>query len=309
MADLPECRVTRSQHVFSHCSVDYFGPLITKRARSDLKRYGCIFTCMATRAVHLEVVNSLETKAFLQAFFRFSDIRGRPSHMYSDNGSNLVGAQRELGAVVSSLGDAVSGPLADSGIRWFFTPPLAPHCNAVSERLIKDVKRILYALCGNKPLRDDELPSLFTGITRIMNDRPLTPLSDDPSDLDCLTPNSFLLGRLDPSLPTARFYNADDFKTGWRYVQRQLDHFWDRWMQEYLPMLQRREKWNDVSANLVVGDLVLMCDDNLPRGKWPRARVVEVYPDDNGLVRHVKVRSSAGLYKRDVRKLCRLELN
>jgi len=308
MADLPACRVNRSENVFSHCSVDYFGPLVTKRARTELKRYGCIFTCMATRAVHLEVVNSLESRGFLQAFFRFSDIRGRPTCMYSDNGTTMVGAQRELRAVASSLGKSVSGPLADAAIQWCYTPPLTPHCNAVSERLIKDVKRILLAMSDGKPLRDDELPSLFTGITRIMNDRPLTPLSDDPSDFECLTPNSSLLGRLDPSLPVTQFYKADEFKSGWRYVQRHLDNFWKHWVQEYLPMLQGRAKWNDRSDNLVLGDLVLMCDENLPRGKWPKALVTEVYPDDQGLVRHVKVRSAAGEYKRDVRKLCRLEL-
>lgn len=103
MADLVESRVTPGKNVFHYTMVDYFGPLVCRQNRTELKCYGCIFTCMCTRAEHLEVVDSLEASAFLMAFFKFCVIRGNPAHLFSDNGTNFIGAQRELGKAIRRL--------------------------------------------------------------------------------------------------------------------------------------------------------------------------------------------------------------
>ena len=311
MADLPKCRLTPGKNVFHYTMVDYFGPITCRRNRTELKRYGCIFTCLSTRAVHIEAVDSLETSAFLMAFFKFCDLRGRPAHMFSDNATTFVGAQRELAKCVQALNSkSVTSSLAEKGIQWHFSPSLAPHFNGCVERIVSLSKRVLHALNRNDTFHDNTLPALFYGVSRILNDRPLTPISDDINDLHCLTPNSILLGRIDPSIPTHVFWKADDYSKNWRYVQRKLDLFWERWMKEYLPLLQSRSKWLYPKPNFKVGDLVLLMSENsIPRGKWPKAIVEEVFPDRHGLVRRVKVRTVTGTYERDVRKLCRLELD
>ena len=309
MSDLPESRVVPGRTPFYHTMVDYFGPLKVKRGRTELKRWGCVFTCLNTRAVHLEVVDSLDSSAFLIAFHKFADLRGRPTHLYSDNATTFVGADRELRTAVKNLKSAsVSKSLANRDIQWHFSPPLAPHHNGAVERIIKDVKRILNAM-NQSAFKESTLSAIFYGVARILNDRPLTPLSDDHRDYDCLTPNSILLGRTDVSAPSHKFLKADEYARSWRYVQRQLDIFWQRWSKEYIPSLQNRSKWLFEKPNVKVGDVVLLNEQSLHRGEWPKAIVKEVYPDRHGVVRRVLVRTPSGEYIRDVRKIYPLELS
>lgn len=96
MASLPESRVTLFEPLFTRVGVDYFGPFIVKRARSEVKRFGCIFTCLSIRAVHIEVANSLDAVSFINALERFIAGRGEPMEISSDNGTNFVEAQLEL---------------------------------------------------------------------------------------------------------------------------------------------------------------------------------------------------------------------
>lgn len=244
------------------------------------------------------------------AFFKFADIRGHPRHLFSDNGRNFVGAHKELGQAVRTLNSkSVTSPLSDRDIQWHFSPSVSPHHNGLVERVVAQAKRILYGLNQNAAFHDNTLSALFYGVARILNDRPLTPVSNDVSDLNCLTPNSILLGRLDPSVPTHVFHKADDYARNWRFVQRKLDLFWERWLKEYLPQLQARSKWLDVKTNFVVGDLVLLLDYQTPRGTYPKGIIVQTFPDRHGLVRRVTVRTANGTYDRDIRKLCRLELS
>jgi len=140
-----------------------------------------------------------------------------------------------------------------------------------------------------------------------MNTRPLTPVSDSPDDLSALTPMSLLCGSLASSLPPHVFFQADEYRRSWRAVQLLADLFWRRWMKEYLPLLQRRQKWLQPRRNLKVGDLVLVCGENSKRGAWPKAIVEETFPDGDGTVRRVRVRTASSEYLRDVRKLCILE--
>ena len=201
MAPLPGSRVQTGRTPFDHTMIDYLGPFKVKLGRKEFKRWIFLATCLATRACHLEVVESLETDAFLQAFFRFCDRRCRPSHCFSDNASTMVGAQKVLADGIRRWNqNQISNALAQQGIRWTFSPALSPHHNGAVERLVKETKKSLYFLMEGKTLTDYSLLSFVTGVERILNDRPLTPLSDDPRDLEALTPNSILTGRLDPAL-------------------------------------------------------------------------------------------------------------
>ena len=140
-----------------------------------------------------------------------------------------------------------------------------------------------------------------------MNDRPITPVSSDPQDLEALTPNHILLLRRNPSSAPDVFKESDKFKARWKHIHLLADHFWQRWTKEYLPTLQERQKWLCPQPNFEIGDLVLMADRNTPRGQWAKALVEQTFPDSEGLVRQVVIRTADGVYRRDVRKLCLLE--
>ena len=96
MSALPAFRTTAYELCFTYTGVDYFGPLNVKKGRSVVKRWGAIFTCMNSRAIHLELATSLESDCFVNVFRRFVNRRGPPKVMYSDNGTNFVGAEREI---------------------------------------------------------------------------------------------------------------------------------------------------------------------------------------------------------------------
>ena len=135
MADLREDRVVPNQPSFSHVGVDYFGPFMVKRGRKEVKRYGCIFTCLTTRAVHIKVSFTLDTDSFINALQRFVARGGQPKIIHSDNGTNFVGANKELRKTVQELKeDKINKTLAEKNIQWIFNPPAASHMGGVWER-------------------------------------------------------------------------------------------------------------------------------------------------------------------------------
>jgi len=308
MAPLPPERVTAGSPPFTCVGVDYMGPILVKRARSQVKRFGCIFTCLATRAIHIEIAHALDTNAFLNAFSRFVARRGGVLRMISDNGSNLVGGERELQEGIRRWNQAhIHKELSQRGIQWHFNPPGASHYGGVFERMVQSIKRIMARLVGNKVLDDDALHTYALEVERIVNSRPIAPLSDDPNDGACLTPSMLLNIKLDACVAPDVFAKSDGYKKSWRVVQRLADMFWAKWLKCYIPMLQTRQKWHDRAPNLNPGDIVLIADENCVRGLWPKAVVIETFPDQFGVVRKVRVRTGANTYIRDVRKLCLLE--
>nr|XP_033947601.1 uncharacterized protein LOC117452900 [Pseudochaenichthys georgianus] len=135
MADLPSDRLLPNKPPFTNVGVDYFGPIEVKRGRSIVKRYGVLFTCMTTRAIHLEVAHTLDTDSCINALRRFMCRRGQVSLMRSDNGTNLVSADKELRAAMQQWNQAnMQEALAQKGIQWIFNPPAGPHFGGVWER-------------------------------------------------------------------------------------------------------------------------------------------------------------------------------
>ena len=183
---------------FARVAVDYAGPFMTVQVRGKCrqKRYLCLFTCLMSRAVHLEMAHSLDTNAFLNTFFRMVNRRGLPEEIYSDNGTNFVGANKELKKLVTNLDEeTLKESLANRGVKWFFNPPLAPHFGGVHESMIKAAKRAVVAILSNSDVKDEELITAFTGAEALINSRPLTYQSTSPHDDVPLTPNHFLFGQ------------------------------------------------------------------------------------------------------------------
>ena len=306
MANLPAFRTTAYEPCFTHTGVDYFGPLNVKRGRSVVKRWGAIFTCLNSRAVHLEVATSLETDCFINVFRRFINRRGLPKCMYSDNGSNFVGAEREITTAIEDWNQKqIQDELLQKGCQWVFQPPRASHASGVWERLIRSTRTALKVILGNSLVDEEVLTTVLTEVESILNSRPLSPASDDPNDCEPLTPNHLLLQRPVHTLPPGSFVKEDIFvRKKWRQAQILADHFW----KIVVPALQERQKWHRPRRNAEVGDLVLLVDEPLPRGQWRMGRVVKVVPGRDGLVRTVEVKTGASTsLVRPIQKLCLLE--
>ena len=313
MAPLPKFRLKLPLRAFERTAVDYAGPFeaIQGRGRKRAKRYLCLFTCVTSRAVHLEMAFSLDTDSFLNAFYRMTSRRGRPTEVLSDNGSNFVGAERELRELVEALDQKkIEKSTADEGIKWTFIPPLAPHFGGVHETMIKSAKKAIRAVLGNADVNDEELMTAFTGAEDLLNSRPITYQTSNPEDNLPLTPNHFLHGRIGgefaPSSVDTNDYNA---RVRWRRVQELVRHFWNRWMREWLPTLARRSKLFNIRKNIKVGELVLVIEPNQPRGKWSMGRIEEIIKGNDGNVRSAKVRVRGSTYTRPIVKLCPLELS
>lgn len=311
MAPVLDEQKTPDKPPFTFVGVDYFGPMNIKSGRSVLKRYGCIFTCLTTRAVHLEITHSLTTDSFIAAFKRFTSRRGTPEKIFSDNGTNLVSGEQELRKTLMEWTQSmISKYMTMNGIEWNFNPPYSSHRGGLWERMIRSVRKIFKSLVNEQLLNDEQLLTFMAETERIINDRPITQISDDPKDLAALTPSMLLLMKNNSSCPGLITTKTDIYaKRWWRQVQYLADVFWRRWIKEYLPTLQKREKWTRKTRNIQNDDIVLIADDRVPRGQWPMGRILEVTTGRDGLARSCVVRTKDSIVKRPITKLCVLECN
>lgn len=317
MGDLPPARVTVSRPFLSTGS-DYCGPFTIKtvnlRSVKLIKVYLCVFVCMVTKAVHIEVVTDLTADGFIAALTRFVSRRGLCSDIYSDCGTNYVGADSTLKRLVDSC---LSSPTsqetihqfsANRGINFHFNPPAAPHQGGLWEAAVKSAKHHLKRVMGDTVLTLPQLITLTTQVEAMLNSRPLTPLSSDPSDMTALTPGHFLVGAplMATPEPEVRDLPSNRLKH-WQLVQSFHQRIWQRWSLEYLHMLQQRSKWTQASENLKIGDLVLV-HMNTPPLTWPLARIIAVHPGPDGVVRVVDLKTPNGHLTRPVVKVFPLPL-
>ena len=309
MADLPLERCLSGNPPFSFVGVDLFGPLYAVQGRSQVKRYGCIYSCMNTRGCHLELLDALDTESFILGLRRFLSRRGCPKKVYSDNGSNLVSAHKEIKLALKQLDrEKVINEARQNDIEWHFNPPLASNFGGFYERMIRSVRSILAAQLSSPvpKMTTEVMRTIFCEVEAILNSRPITKVSLDIDDDSYLTPNHLIL--LKGYKPMSW---GDDigksYRSHWQIVRKFADDFWKRWVKSYLPALQSRQKWLSVRRNLKKGDLVLMVDECQNRGFWNLALVDEVYPSSDGLVRSVAVKTAKKSYDRPVNKLVLLE--
>ena len=174
MANLPSYRLNESAP-FTHCGTDMFGPIAVKQRRSEGKRYGAMFTCMASRAIHIEVAFNLDTDSFILALRRLVARRGNVRSIYSDNESNFIGAERELKKAYSEMDDnkiqSFMEGIGGDWIKWYKNPPFASHMGGVWERQIRSAHAILASMLKThgKSLDDESLLTLMTEVEGILN--------------------------------------------------------------------------------------------------------------------------------------------
>ena len=312
MAPLPYARVDNTMRAFNKCGLDFAGPFETKQGRGKTKhkRYLCLFTCLATRGVHLEMAYSLDTSSFLNAFWRFTHRRGVPKEITSDNGKNFVAGKKELQLCTFELEeDEIINKTAHTGLKWIFNPPLAPHHGGVFESMIKAAKKSMGINFNNADITDEELNTLITGAECMINSRPITYQTANPVDSAPLTPNHFLHGQVGGKFaPTNTVYELSH-KQRWRRIQEILNHFWKRWLTEWIPSIGKRNKWTKKSKNCKVGDIVLVLWPDLPRSQWPLGKIIEAIDNNDGNVRRVKVLVKGKEYERGLNTIYPLNLN
>ena len=305
MAELPKERLALNTPPFHFTSCDYFGPLSVRVGRNKTaKYYGVIFTCLNTRAVHLELAVDCSTMEFLQVLRRFFSIRGQPAMILSDNGTQFVGAERELRKMTEGLStDELKEFCAEKGTRWKFVTPGAPHQNGCAESLVKSCKHALRKAIGEQVLTPFELYTCLLEVGNLVNQRPIGRIPTDPDDGSYISPNDMILGRASGNVAQGPFLETRNPRHRVELVQRIVDSFWQRWTRDVLPLLTPRRKWNVDRRNVRVDDIVMLVDTNAVRSKWTIARVVEVYPGEDGKVRNVKVKTMNSEYRRPVTKV------
>ena len=225
--------------------------------------------------------------------------------MISDNGSQMVGAERELHDMIKGWdGNQLKEYCADRGMKWQFTTPLAPHQNGCSEAIVKSTKSALKKAIGEAILTPMELYTCLLEVANLLNQRPIGKLSEDPDDGTYLCPNDILLGRATNTVPQGPFRETSNPRHRFEFCQKIVDSFWKKWSRDVLQHLVPRKKWNTSKRNVSVDDFVIVADPNAIRGKWMRGRVTQVFPGQDGLVRNVKVRTATGSYMRPITKIC-----
>lgn len=309
MATLPNFRTTPGR-AFSTVGIDYAGPIWVRfnlgRAPRLTKAWIAVFVCVVTRAIHLELVSDATTQAFVAALRRMIARRGQILQIISDNGTNFVGANNYLTMISSQISTDATNIERQCKIKWRFTTPRAPHQGGIYEAAVKSVKHHLTRIIGETTLTFEEYSTVLCQVEALVNSRPLCALNDDPTSLNALTPGHFLIGEALVRIPDEQDFRDEPVNrlSRWNHLQKMVQHFWDRWHDEYVSTLINRKKWLVEKRNFREGDLVIIKEDNLPPMRWKLGRIEQTLPGSvDQLVRSVIIRTATGLLKRPITKI------
>ena len=298
MGQLPAPRVTKVLP-FVHTGVDFAGPFILRygnpRKPDTCKAYLSIFVCLTTKLVHIEVVSSASTGAFTAALKRICCRAGKPSHIYSDNGSNFIGARNQLKELYQFLDSteaktAIQHCLLERRITWHHIPEEAPYFGGIWEASVKAAKHCLKRTIGVVKLSFEELATISCQAVACLNSRPyLAQDSHDPAGEMPLTRSHFLIGRPMEAYPEAPEPPDLTLSDRWLLCKSMAQQFWDLWQRQYLQSLQKAQKWHKTTPNVKKDDLVMVLDETSLQTHWLTGKVLQVYPGEDGLVRTAKV--------------------
>ncbi len=300
---------------FERTGMDFAGPFYIRQGKvrkpTRVKCYACLFICLTTKAVHIELCADLTTEEFMAAFHRFTARRGTPLHPFSDNGTNFIGAHNEIKQIKKLLSSpstakAISHEATRTSLQWHFSPPRAPHHGGLWEAGVKSMKTLLRKRMSSYLLTFNELYTILTEAEAILNSRPLIPVnSTDADDTLALTPGHFLIGR--PLLAPPVHEQDAEIHTSllkkWNLIQRLKRELWSAWKTRYLQSLTARYKWKRPTHNYKVGDIVLLKDELVFNRDWPLARVTKIFPGYDGLTRTVDLLCQGKQYTRATNRL------
>ena len=316
IAPLPSFRVTEAPP-FSRIGVDFAGPLFCKTSNNQtMKVYIVLYTCCVTRAIHLDLVHSLDASTFLNSFRRFTSRRGTPTLVVSDNAKNFKATASLLRKFF--MNESVTNFMRSRRISWRFNLPRCPWAGGMFERMVQSVKRCLRKVLGNARLTSEELHTVIVEIECTLNSRPLTYQYETE---EVLTPSHLLYGhRLSPFAlqMSLDIHNSEinDSKLIKRFLflQKKLAHFWNRWKSEYLADLREQHKLSKTYSNSISeGDFVLVQDEQTKRGQWKMGIIQSFIKGRDGNIRGVNIRMSgkgkSHLCTRPLQKVFPLEIS
>ena len=309
MAPLPKTRVT-SAVPFSRTGLDYLGPLYIKTKEGQRKVWVCLFTCMVTRAIHLELLQDMSAEEFLLGFRRFISNRGTPIEITSDNALQFKTASKVLNLVWKHViqSKEVQTYASNVGVKWNFIVELAPWMGGFYERLVGLVKRALRKTINRKLLSFIQLQTVLKEVEAVVNSRPLVYVSGDIDSTLALSPKHFLTLNPNTGIPELEDdyldyspyeSTAERLLNIWKKGQKLLNMFWKIWRDEYLLSLRGRTqstlKFRRIQSQFSpsVDDVVLIKDD-IPRGCWRVGKVLRLVTSRDGCVRSAKVALPSG---------------
>ncbi|XP_076549215.1 uncharacterized protein LOC143306721 [Osmia lignaria lignaria] len=256
------------------------------------------------------MVTDYTTDGFIATYRRFVARRGIPSTIFSDCGTNFIGANSALKSMfVEGTQDnqRLAKLFVNVQTTWNINPLATPHMGGKWEAVVKSIKYHLRRTVSDTLLTYEEYTTLLTQIEATLNSRPLGPLTDDPDDLSVLTPAHFLIGRPISTLPEPSADHAQlSPRAWWHLIQQKLQQFWKHWSSQHLQRMQSISKWHHPSNNINVGSLVLLTDECFPPCKWPLAPVLTVHPGPDGLTRVVTIKTATTTLTRPIAKLALL---
>ena len=293
MGEIPFERMTQLV-AWGYCQMDLFGPFNCRgdvNPRTNKKTWGMVIEDTNSGAVHLDIVQDYSTTAVLASLRRFGSLRGWPSIICSDPGSQLESASSKLQTWWQEMGDSLQSFAADKGFEWKISPPDSPWRQGKAEKRIGLVKKLLRLAVGDTRLSPVEFQTSLFEIANISNERPIgvsKPREDGTYEL--LTPNQLLTGRSSNSLPDDTILTENlPMSSRYRVVQHVTNSFWQKWSRVAAPGLITRQKWHHSSRNLKPGDLVLILDSNQLKGKYKIGIVEDIVLSADGFVRSAMV--------------------
>lgn len=313
MGPLPSERLAPAPP-FYNCSCDIFGPFHVKdtiKKRITGKVYGVVFNCLITRAVYIDLAEGYDTESFLNTLRRFVAIHGFPKTMFSDSGSQLVCANKNLVDMVNRWNvNQITAFGSCEGMTWCFNKSAdAPWENGCAESLIRLIKRALVLSVGSRIVTFNILQTAFFEIAALLNSRPIGIKPGSGCVYDTyLCPNDLLLGRSGRNVPPGVWDESQSYKKSFEFLQSVTNEFWRRWNRDFLPTLLIRQKWHHDVRNVRVGDIVIVQDSNVIKGEWKLAIVEDASPGTDGKVRDVTLRfgtkdNSQVIVKRSVHRI------
>ena len=287
MLDPPSERLAYKKPAFTNTGLDCFGPLHVTVRQTTEKRWILIITCLTTRAIHLEVLQSLNTSSCMIAIDRFVAHRCRPDFFWSNNGTIFVSASKKVNTIETA---ALQEKCSQRRIKGKFKTLSAPNQGGAWESLIKSCKKILFTVLGSSKVKEVVLSTSLCLVEQAMTSRRLFLASSDPTDPHALSPNKFLnCGEVLQPAVFAREAHSAHHRRVYQQAQHYADAIWTRWLKEDVSTLNARHKWTKTTEPLAKGELVLLVESHSPRGNYPLARVCELNYDSKGVARTAKL--------------------